>query len=178
MANVVVKLSGQHSAAILKASLAQANDKSRLPDVMKSLVEAMGPFESRASVQILNDDAVAASATVTLDFSKQTADDTIQVGAMILTAKASGASTNEFNIGASNAASALNLATAISSYSNGLLLATPAGAVVTVKARSAGIQGNAIPIILSQVDVGMVASAVALSGGSEDSAVAKDYRAL
>lgn len=178
MAKVVVKLSGQHSAAILKASLAQSNDKSRLPDVMKSLAEAMGPFESKASVQILNEDAASASATITVDFSKQTADDTIQIGAMILTAKASGAAANEFNIGASNAASASNLAAAISSYSNDLLLATPAGAVVTVKARSAGVLGNAIPIILVQADVGMVASAAALSGGSEDSAVAKDYRAL
>ncbi len=123
------------------------------------------------SIQVLNDDSVAASATLTMAFASQTDGDTIQIGAMTLTAKTSGASTNQFNIGASNTASATNLALAINTYSSNLITATSAAGVVTVRAASTGTLGNAIPVILTQSSAGIVASATSLSGGLADTGV-------
>lgn len=126
------------------------------------------------SVQLANQDDVAASATVTMTFASQTDGDTIQIGAMTLTAKTSGATGAQFNIGASNTASAVSLAAAINANSSGLLYAKSAVAVVTVYATTTGVIGNAIPIILTQTSAGMTAAA-ALSGGLADTASVMNF---
>lgn len=178
MANIIVKLSGPAPKSIIASSLKYAGSH-YLPSFLKYLGEVLGASKSSALVQVLNDDAVAANATITVGFANMTDGDTVRIGAMTLTAKSSGASGPQFNIGASDAATAVNLATAISSNSSGLLFGTPAAAVVTVKAGLSGPLGNAIPIIISQTTPGgMTASASALSSGADDSASPIAYQSF
>lgn len=178
MANVIVKLSGQHSAAVIAASLAQANQKAYLPSALRSLGEALGPFGATANVQILAGDDVKAHGVITiLDYTKMTDGDTYQIGSLILTAKAAGATGAQFNIGASNTASAANLAAAVIANAS-LVSAKAAAAVVTITASASGVLGNAIPLIITQGTPGSASCDAALASGAADSAVTKDYRAF
>lgn len=179
MANIIIKLQGVDPTANIKPSLRSSNEKSNLPKFLKYLGETVGAYEPKALVQILNNDAIGASATVTVSFASMTDGDTIQIGAMTLTAKSSGATGAQFNIGASNTAAGLNLAGAINSNSSGLLSGNNAAGVVTVASKIAGPLGNTIPIIITQTSPsGMVASATSLSGGADDTASVQDYRSF
>lgn len=170
MANLVLKISTTSTAQNIRNLLSFGTKH------LSSFLSKSGELQSpRCMVQLLNDDDVASSATLTMDFTNQAANDTIQIGNMTLTAKASGAAGAQFNIGGSNTASAVNLAAAINANST-LLQATSAAAIVTVKAASTGTLGNAIPIILVQVAAGITASGTALSGGLADTSVAISHR--
>lgn len=171
MANIIFKISTNATAQNIRNLFSFSSKR-----LGKFLSNAAELPQARCSVQLLNDDDVAASATLTIDQSKQTADDTIKIGAMTLTAKASGATTNQFNIGGTSTISAANIALAINTYSSSLLFATSAAGVVTVRAASTGTLGNAVAIVLSQADTGVVASpSGALAGGLGDTSVAKDF---
>lgn len=177
MANIIVKLQGQHSVSVVTASLKSDKRRSLAP-FLAGLVEAIGPIPL-ANVQILNADSVAASGIITvLDNSKVAANDTFRVGALLLTAKASGASTNEFNIGASVTATAAAIAAAINAYGAGLVRASGAVGVVTVTCNVAGVTGNAIPILLTLADSDGASCDAALAGGLDDTASSVDYRSF
>lgn len=115
--------------------------------------------------------AIALTAAVTLDTNAITKVlGTLGGGVIVL-------SGNQFFIGASDAASAVNLAAAINQFSLGLLTALSVGAVVTVSAAYTGLMGNAVPILIAQASAGgMVASGLALIGGLRDSAPSIYYR--
>lgn len=173
MSNVNIKITSSDSATETR-KLLTSGAKNNLSEF---LAKAGTGTASNAAVQLANDNAVAASGTVTMAFAHQTDGDTIQIGATILTARTSPSTTNEFAIGASDAASATALAAAIILYSGGLIHAQSSGAVVTVRAMFTGTLGNAIPIILTQSDAaGMVASGSALSGGLADTAPFVEFR--
>jgi len=128
--------------------------------------------------QIDGGDAVAASGTFT--FSNTAANnDTVLINGVTFTAKTSGATGNQFNIGASATASAANLAAAINASAtalvSGLVSATSALGVVTVTARAKGVTGNAVTIA-EGVDSGSVitVSGARLTGGTD--ATANTYR--
>lgn len=177
MAQVIVKLKGQHSSALVKSSLAAQGGKD-LPSFLPVLAEALGPHDRGAQIQILNEDAVAASGIITiLDYTKMTDGDLYQIGSMVLTAKASGAAADEFNIGASNALSAAALCAAINAYSDGSVRAGVASAIVTVTCNVPGAIGNAIPLIITQADVG-ASSDASLSAGADDTAAIQSYKSF
>ena len=90
MANVKVSMSGTEPRANIRPSLQASNEKSFLPKFLQYLGGVIGPFNPKALVQILNDDEAFASDTLTVDFDTMTDGDTVQIGAMILTAKVSG----------------------------------------------------------------------------------------
>lgn len=177
MANIIIKMSGQLSKAVVAASLKGA-PKQSLRSFLSSLPEAMGSSQGM-QMQLLNDDAVVASGTITIaDVSKVTANDTYQIGGLVLTAKASGASTNEFNIGVSETATALALANAINLYST-VVRARSALGVCTIRAVIAGTMGNQIALSLVQTDSGgATVSAASLASGIDDTGVSKDYKSF
>lgn len=91
--------------------------------------------------------AVAASAVITLS-GLPVADETLTVNGVTFTAKAIGAAGDQFNIGVSAAATATNLATAISNSVTsgiaGVVSAAAVGGVVTLTADTAGSAGNSL----------------------------------
>ncbi len=163
MIRVATSLSKQDA----RNAISFAKDKASNRSLMKSLAEAL-TVGDRIEYQLKNDDAVQASATVTHTFGNQTDGDTIQIGNLTLTAKTSGATGPQFNIGASDAASAANMAAAVNANST-LLTASSAAGVTTVKAAQAGTMGNAVAIIITQTSDGMDANHATLTGGVDDS---------
>jgi hypothetical protein len=109
------------------------------------------------------------------------ANDTVTVNGVTFTAKASGASTNEFNIGAgaNAAAKAITNATALAAAINAsvstgvvdIVTATASGAVVTLTAANAGKVGNAIVVAESMANFTFAGAATKLSGGTHDTKV-------
>ena len=77
-----------------------------------------------------------------------TADETITIGNVVFTAKASGATGNEFNIGGSVTITAANLVTAINASASlaGIVTATSLVGVVTLTSVVPGLIGNAISL--------------------------------
>jgi len=120
--------------------------------------------------------SVQASGTVTFS-GTGAANDTILVNGVTFTAKASGAGANEWNVGASAAASGDNLAAAINAsvtaLVSGYVTAVSDGAgVVTITAVRPGINGNCMTIA-EGVDSGsaMAVSGARLTGGTSGTEV-------
>lgn len=117
--------------------------------------------------------SVQASGTFTFS-AVASADDTVIINGVTFTAKASGATGNQFNIGADATASAANLAAAINAsvtaLVSGYVTASSALGVCTVTAVPYGIAGNTITIA-EGVDAGSVitVSGARLTGGAADS---------
>lgn len=112
--------------------------------------------------------AVQASGTVT--FSSIANNDTVTINGRVYTAKTSGAAgLNQFNIGGSDTAAAVNLAAIInadtSALVSGVVTASAATTVVTVKAVTPGVAGNGLTLAISAH--GSV-SAANLASGAQD----------
>lgn len=109
--------------------------------------------------------AVAASGTLT--GTSVIATDVVIINGTSYTCVSSGATGNQFNVGASDTITMANLAATInaSSDASGLYSATSAVNVVTVSAVVPGKIGNAITLVSS--DATIVASAGRLAGGAE-----------
>lgn len=116
----------------------------------------------------VNENQVFASGTFTL--SSVVATDAISINGVTFTAVASGATGNQFNVGASDTETATNLAAAIvasaTALVNEFVTATSAAAVVTVTAKNGGVQGNSITI--ASADATITASGARLTGGAVD----------
>jgi phage tail sheath gpL-like len=111
---------------------------------------------------------VAASGTVGCVLANVDANDTVTIGGVTLTAKASGANgTTEFNAETSNTVMATNLKNCINANTtlSKHLLATSSSGTVTVTARLKGSIGNLITLASSDAD-GLVVSGTALTGGT------------
>lgn len=94
---------------------------------------------------IANQGAVKASGTITFSSTGPVADETVTVNGVVFTAKASGATGDEFNRSNTPSVNATNLAAAINaSASTGVaqVTASASGAVVTVTCDVAGVIGN------------------------------------
>ena len=123
---------------------------------------------STGSVELESGTALAkASGTFTLD--TVIATDAVSINGVTLTCVASGASNNEFNVGADDTETAANLAAAINASTSALVnehvTATSAAAVVTVTAQEFGDEGDAITI--ASADATIVASGARLTGGED-----------
>lgn len=114
--------------------------------------------------------AVQATGTITL--SSMVAGDTITINGTVFTAEVSGATGNQFNVGASDTATAINAAAAINgSATNNVsknVSATSSAAVITITSLVPGYIGNMNTIAISAH--GSVSGAN-LTGGSEDANV-------
>ncbi len=114
----------------------------------------------------------AASGTVTFS-AAATADDTVLVNGVTFTAAATGATGNQWNVGATLVDSATNLAASISgsvtALVTGVVTAVGASGVVTISALTGGVSGNLITIA-EGVDAGnvMTVSGARLTGGAAD----------
>jgi hypothetical protein len=114
-------------------------------------------------------DAVAASVVGTFT-GAPSVDDTITVNGVAFTAKASGATGNQFNIGGTVTITATNFVTAFnasaSAAASGLMVASSLSGVVTITCLQPGLIGNAIQCSESCSNFAFAASATALSGGT------------
>ena len=111
--------------------------------------------------------SVAASGTYTVTNASVSANDTIACCGITMTAKASGATGAQFNIGLNATATAANIAALINSLAtlNIYVRATSALGVVTVRANQAGVVGNLIALATSNA-TGIAVSAATLAGGT------------
>jgi hypothetical protein len=122
-------------------------------------LEAIASGEYLAALQIVPCDAAAVKASGTLTFSGQpTAGETFQIGNVTFTARASGATGNEFNIGANAAATIVAAAAAVNASATALIAreitATATSAtVLTLSASNPGTLGNFIPLSESMTNV-------------------------
>lgn len=96
------------------------------------------------------------------------ADDTIAIGGVTFTAKASGATGAQFNVGANSAASATNLQTVLAANTtvNAIYTATVSGAVITLTETTAG--GGNTPAAAVVTGTGTVTSGSATTSEAVD----------
>lgn len=125
-------------------------------------------------LQIAEGSATAASGTVTFT-GVGAALDTILINGVTFTARASGATGNEWNVGGSVTASATNLKNAINGSATALVnqhvVATSALGVVTITALNKGAGGNAITLAEgTDSTTAMAESGARLTGGANASA--------
>jgi len=108
-------------------------------------------------------------ATGTFTSTTAIATDAISINGVTFTAVASGATGDQWNIGADDTEDCVNLAAAINASASALVsehvTATSATNVVTLTAKQTGTTGNAITI--SSADATIVASGARLTGGTE-----------
>jgi phage tail sheath gpL-like len=117
---------------------------------LMSILNAINGKDRNAKLTTVIDsgDAVQASGTVTVTGMAAAA--TVTVAGIVLTAVASGAVGPQFNIGASDTLTAVNLAAAINAQATApSVSATSALTVVTISAKAPGRVGNFIPLAIS-----------------------------
>jgi phage tail sheath gpL-like len=121
----------------------------------------------RAATMTCKVGAIQASGTFTLD--TVIATDACSINGVSFDCVASGATGNQFNLGADDEETAANLAAAINASQTALVLgvveATAEAEVVTVKAKQPGLVGNAIAI--ATADATITVSGARLTGGTD-----------
>lgn len=126
-------------------------------------------------VQVGFDIGANASGTATL--LNAVATNAVTINGVAFTAVASGATGNQWNIGASDAASAVNLATAINGSvtagAAGVVFAVASGTVVTIYSSVPGTYAN--NITLTKTGVPITVSGATLAGGTGASLPASDW---
>lgn len=139
----------------------------KLKNFIKMIVSGMRP----ATVQTKSN-AVKATGTITLSSHVET--DTVTVNGIAFTCVASGATGNQYNVGADDTATAVALVTALNANTtlDGMIVATSALGVVTVTALIPGELGNAITLAISAH--GSV-SAARMAGGTNGTSEKTHY---
>lgn len=132
----------------------------RLVDWLRGFV-----IGNRTGNMLIKVGAVQATGLVTFT-GAPTADETVTIGNVVFTAKDSGATGNQFNIGGSVTATALNLATAINASANltGKITASPNLGVVTLTSVVPGLIGNALALSESMSNTTVTAFASGTDG--------------
>ena len=105
-----------------------------------------------ASVDMQMNRTGGAAATGTVTFSALANNDTATVGTQVFTAKTSGAAgANQFNLGVSDTAAAVNFAAAVNAHASlaGAVSASPAAAITTMTASQYGTAGNMTELAIS-----------------------------
>lgn len=140
----------------------------KLEDSFTQFVSGVRPVKI-----ILGLNAVQASGTVTL--SSHVATNTVTINGTVFTAVASGATGNQYNVGA-DSVTAANLAAAINASVtaniSGLVTAAAVSNVVTITAVTPGLLGNLITLAISAN--GSVSGANA-TGGTQGSVTSTNY---
>lgn len=119
--------------------------------------------------------AVKASGTITVSSTGPTNGQTCTIAGVTLTAKTTGAGTNEFNINASATVVAANIAAAINASPDllGIVKATSALGVVTVTAEVPGAIGNGLVIVNVNLSNAVF---VTLASGSDGTAYSQNLK--
>jgi phage tail sheath gpL-like len=151
---------------------AAAFERARQSNLLQQLLSQLEGGARMGSMDVTMDDgdAVAASGTITLS-GVGAANDTILINGVTFTAQASGATGNQWNVGASATASAAAIAAAITASATALVsghvTATSSLGVVTITSKIRGVYGNAVTIAKG-VDAGsvMTVSGARLTAGA------------
>lgn len=142
----------------------QAANKAKSLARLGRYIEGMG-LGARRGVVNLRTSAVKSTATITFT-GAPTANDTFVLCGTTFTAKASGATTNEFNIGGTVTETATNVAAAINASNaatvTASVVATSSAGVVTITALDPGAMGNGLRLTESLDN----ATRVDFAGGS------------
>lgn len=145
-----------------------------LADLLDSVVSGNQQYPSVVSTILGTGHAAYAAGTFTL--TSVIATDAISINGVTFTCVASGATGNQFNVGASDTLTAVNLAAAINAsvtaLVSGYVVATSALTVVTVTSAFPGLAGN--QTLIASADGTIVATGARLTGGTADSS-AKTY---
>jgi phage tail sheath gpL-like len=172
MAKSVIVFDHPESAADM-GDIMQVADTSNTLLLINKLQNYLGSLATGVRSASVVTRVVAVQATGTITFSDTgAADDTVLINGVTFTAKASGATGNEWNVGASATLSAAALAAAINASATALVnehvTASADSGVVTITAINAGHSGNAITIA-EGVDSGtdMAVSGARLTGGTD-----------
>lgn len=147
-------------------------DVQAISDLITSVLGG-GQTSPSVAVSVLGN---TAKATGTFTLTSVVATDVITINGVSFTAVASGATGNQFNVGADDDETAENLAAAINAsvtaLVSGYVTATSEAEVVTVTSAFYGTAGNMTTI--ASADATIVASGARLTGGAAD-ASAKTY---
>ncbi len=130
----------------------------------------LGPSGSAPSIAIsIEGQATAASGTLTVATGGSANNETCSIAGVTFTGKTSGATGNQFNVSATAATQATNMATAINASSSltGIVTASAAAGVVTITAVQKGLMGNGIAISAGTL-ANVTASGALLTGGAAD----------
>jgi phage tail sheath gpL-like len=177
MANLKVKIEcGMNAETMVReferSSSSKYDDVQAIAELLESI---LGGNQSQPSVMVsVEENEDRATGTFTLD--TVIATDAVSINGVTFTAVASGATGNQFNVGADDEETAENLAAAINASVTalvaGYVTAEAAGAVVTITSAFPGLAGNQTTI--ASADATIVASGERLEDGAVDPA-AKTY---
>lgn len=175
MANTIITITHDTSTADMERLLEDESGRIMLRRVMNYLNSVAGGAKAATvDLQVSEGDAVAASGTITFSGVGQ-ANDTVLINGVTFTAVASGATGDQWNVGASATASAAALAAAINASATALVSdnvsASADSGVVTITASKKGTLGNCVTIA-EGVDglTHMAVSGARLTGGSDATA--------
>lgn len=173
MANAITEITIVHDSAVNAASMSEQLIESSSAHVREQLIKLRDYFDSlingSATAQLtvgMDSGGSTDKATGTITFTNMgVADETVTIGSVVLTWKASAANENQVTIGADQAASQTNLAAAINAHSKlaGLVDATSTGSTVVVTATRPGRWGNLIA--LAEAGTNTSVSGASLAGG-------------
>lgn len=139
----------------------------RIVDFLQGLITGTEGGSPAIAISIQGNE-VLASGTFTLD--TVIATDKVSINGVDFTAVASGATGNQFNVGADDEETAANLAAAINASAtalvSGYVTASASGEVVTVTSAFYGLAGNQTTI--ASADATITASGARLTGGAAD----------
>jgi hypothetical protein len=138
----------------------------------------LGPSGAAPSIAIsVEGQAVAASGTFTVATGGSANNETCSIAGVTFTAKTSGATGNQFNISATAATQATNMAAAINASSSltGIVTASSALGVVTITAASKGLMGNGIAISEGTLSNVTKSGALLTAGAADASAITLSF---
>jgi hypothetical protein len=149
MATTVVRITHAETTAQQSEYLgAPASAPREACNDLSRYLRALASGAQSGTVTIGEDDSVSASATAT--FSGVVATDSITINGTAFACVNSGATNNQFNKGADDAASAVNAAAKINAISSTVLVTAAASeGVITLTAVQPGVLGNAITVAQS-----------------------------
>ena len=178
MGTSVITITHDESTATMQERLYSSAGPKVTAQKLASYVDGLagGSRNGKLDIQVNGGSAVAATGTITITHANLSATDTVTIGGVVFTARASGATGNEFNIGADATADAAALVVAInaSSDTDYKYTASSALGVVTITADVKGKIGNCIGLATSDATAFAV-SAATLASGAEPSANAYSF---
>jgi phage tail sheath gpL-like len=150
MAKLNVSISTARTAATLARDLQRTDKYATIQAITRLLQSVLSGNDMNPVVtSAVDDNATPASGTITLT-GAGAANDTILINGVTFTAQASGATGNQWNVGANATASAVAIAAAINASASALVnqhvTATSAAGVVTITSVVRGVYGNAVTI--------------------------------
>jgi phage tail sheath gpL-like len=156
----------------VRKSASQSRETARdVINLLQAAASGHGPAIVDAHESSVN--GVAASGSIAITHAELANNDTVTVGGVVITAKTSGATGAEFNIGADAAADAVNLAAAINANAtlSPHVVASAATGTVTITARVKGSIANLIRFATSKSSAFTLTQPSGGAGGPSGAAV-------